>query len=55
MGKYVAYFLSFVFLIVGLEYFRILDIPYLDLPDVQSKGIEYKQKSKENMRLRFGD
>jgi hypothetical protein len=55
MGKYVAYFLCFVFLIVGLEYFKIVDIPYLDLPDVKLKGKEYKQKSEENMRLRFSD
>jgi hypothetical protein len=55
MGKYVAYFLCFVFLLLGLEYFKIVDIPYLDLPDVQSKGKVYKEKSEENMRLRFGD
>ena len=55
MGKYVAYFLCFVFVLLGLEYFKIVDIPYLDLQEVQSKGKEYKQKSEENMRLRFGD
>ena len=55
MGKYVAYILCVLLLLLGLEYFRIVDIPYLDLPDIQSTGKEYKQKSEDNMRRRFGD
>ena len=55
MGKYVAYALCVLLLVLGLEYFKIVDIPYLDLPDIQSEGREYKQKSEENMKHQFGD
>lgn len=55
MGKYVVYILCIIFLLLALEYFKIVDIPYLDLPDIQSKGEAYKQKSEDNMQRRFGD
>ena len=54
MGKYVAIILCVLILLLGLEYFKIVDIPYLDLPDVQSRGEEYKHKSEDNMKRRFG-
>ena len=55
MGKYIAYILCILIILLALEYFQIVDIPYLDLPDIQTKGEEYKEKSEDNMRRRFGD
>ena len=55
MGKYIAYILCILVIIFALEYFQIVDIPYLELADIQTKGEEYKEKSEDNMRRRFGD
>jgi hypothetical protein len=55
MGKYIAYILCIIVILLGLEYFQIVDIPYLDLPDIQAEGEAYKEKSEDNMKRRFGD
>ncbi|MGD8881066.1 MAG: hypothetical protein PVI82_04200 [Desulfobacterales bacterium] len=55
MGKYVAYLVCFLIILFALEYFQIVDIPYLDLPDIQTTGEDYKEKSEDNMKRRFGD
>lgn len=55
MGRYVAYIVCIVLILLALEYFHVVDIPYLDLPDVQSQGEAYKKKSEDNMKRRFGD
>lgn len=55
MGKYVAYIVCILIILFALEYFRIVDIPYLDLPDIQTTGEEYKEKSEDKMKRRFGD
>ena len=55
MGKYIGYILCVLGILFALEYFQIVDIPYLELPDIQSKGEEYKEKSEDNMNRRFGD
>ena len=55
MGKYIAYIISIVVVLLALEYFQIVDIPYLDLPDVQAEGEAYREKSEDNMKRRFGD
>ena len=55
MGKYVAYVVGILVILFALEFFQIVDIPFLDMPDVQSTGEEYKQKSEDNMKRRFGD
>ena len=55
MGKYIAYIVSIVVILLALEYFQIVDIPYLDLPDVQAEGEAYREKSEDNMKRRFGD
>jgi hypothetical protein len=55
MGKYISYILCILVIIFALEYFQVVDIPYLDLPDIQTKGEEYKEKSEDNMKRRFGD
>jgi hypothetical protein len=55
MGKYIGYFLIVLIIIFALEYFKIVDIPYFDLPDLQTKGEQIKAKSEDNMKHRFGD
>jgi hypothetical protein len=55
MGKYIGYILCILVVLFALEYFQIVDIPYLDLPDIQTKGEGYKEKSEDNMKRRFGD
>jgi hypothetical protein len=55
MGKYVAIILCVLCLLLVLEYFKIVDIPYLELPDIQSQGEAYKHKSEDNLKRRFGD
>ena len=55
MGKYISYFLIILVLVFALEYLRIVDIPYFDIPDLQNKGEQIKSKSEDNMQRRFGD
>jgi hypothetical protein len=55
MGKYIGYILCILVILFALEYFQIVDIPYFDIPDLQTKGEEYKKKSEDNMRRQFGD
>ena len=55
MGKYIAYIICVIGILIALEYFKIVDVPYLDLPDLQTKGEQIKEKSEDNMRRRFGD
>jgi hypothetical protein len=54
MGKYIGYILCILVILFALEYFQIVDIPYFDIPDLQTKGEKIKEKS-DNMRRRFGD
>jgi len=55
MGKYIGYMLCILVILFAIEYFQIVDIPYFDLPDLQTKGEEIKEKSEDNMRRRYGD
>ena len=55
MGKYIAYIICVIGILIALEYFKIVDVPYLDLPDLQTKGEQIKEKSEDNMQRRFGD
>lgn len=55
MGKYIGYIVGILLILLALEYFQIIDIPFLDLPDIQAKGQAYKEKSEDNMNRRFGD
>ena len=55
MGKYIGYFLCVLIILFALEYFQIVDIPYFDIPALQAKGEEIKEKSEDNMKRRFGD
>ena len=38
MGKYVAYFLIFLVIIIALEYFQIVDVPFFDLPELSDEA-----------------
>jgi hypothetical protein len=49
------YSCHFLVILFALEYFQIVDIPYFDIPDLQTKGEMIKEKSEDNMRRRFGD
>ena len=55
MGKYIGYFLIILVILFALEYFQIVDIPYFDIPDLQTKGEAIKSKSTDNMKRQFGD
>ena len=55
MGKYIAYTLVVVVVLFFLEWFQIVDIPYVDLPNLAEQQKEAVEKSEDNMRRRFGD
>ena len=55
MGKYIVYIICILVILFALEYFRIVDLPYFDLPDLQTSGEKIKQKSEDNMSRQFGD
>ena len=33
MGKYVGYVILILLILFAIEYFKIVDIPYIDIPD----------------------
>jgi len=37
MGKYIAYTLLIIVVVVTLEWLQIVDVPYLDIPDFTSE------------------
>ena len=55
MGKYIAYILGVIVIHFALEFFEVVDVPGIDLSDMQSAGENIKEKSEDNMRRRFGD
>ena len=55
MGKYIAYTLVVLVILFFLEWFQIVDIPYVDLPNLTKQQKEVIEKSEDNMRKRFGD
>ncbi|KPJ75402.1 MAG: hypothetical protein AMJ54_15070 [Deltaproteobacteria bacterium SG8_13] len=55
MGKYIAYTLVVLVVLFFLEWFQIVDIPYVDLPNLAEQQKEAVEKSEDNMRRRFGD
>ena len=36
MGKYIGYTLLVIVVIIALEWFEIVDVPYFDIPDLTS-------------------
>lgn len=55
MGKYIGYALVVAVVLFFLEWFQIVDIPFVDLPNLSAKQEMVIEKSEENMRRRFGD
>ena len=55
MGKYIGYALVVAAVLFFLEWFQIVDIPFVDLPNLSAKQEMVIEKSEENMRRRFGD
>jgi hypothetical protein len=55
MGKYIAYLMGVVVILLALEFFQIVDIPYIDFAGIESTGEEYKEKSEERMKQKYGD
>jgi hypothetical protein len=37
MGKYIAYTLLIIVVVIALEWLQIVDVPYLDIPDFTSQ------------------
>jgi hypothetical protein len=55
MGKYIGYALVVFVILFLLEWLQLIDIPYVELPDLSAKQKMVMEKSEENMRKRFGD
>lgn len=55
MGKYIGYTLVVLAVLFFLEWFQIVDIPFVELPDLSAKQKMVIEKSEDNMRKRFGD
>ena len=36
MGKYIGYTFLIIVVVIALEYFQIVDVPYFDIPDLTS-------------------
>jgi hypothetical protein len=44
MGKYIVYIIGILVILLFLEWFRIVDIPYIDLPNYTgSKKVLYEK------------
>ena len=55
MGKYIGYALVILVALFLLEWLQIVDIPFVELPDLSGKQKMVIEKSEDNMRKRFGD
>ena len=55
MGKYIGYALIVLVILFALEWFEIVDVPILEIPDLTSSKEAIIEKSEDNMRRRFGD
>lgn len=47
MGKYLGYFILVVLVIFALEWFEIVDIPFLEIPDYLTGKEDFMQKTSE--------
>jgi hypothetical protein len=53
MGKFIGYALLFIVIVLALEWFHIVDVPYLDIPDYtagKKQGIESTQDAVDQMK-----
>jgi hypothetical protein len=55
MGKYIGYAACILVALFFLEWFQIIDIPFVDLPDFTSGKKELIEKSGDSLEQRFGD
>ena len=55
MGKYIGYTLVVLVALFLLEWLQIVDIPFVELPDLSAKQEMILEKSEDNMSRRFGD
>jgi hypothetical protein len=45
MGKYIFYIVMVAIIAFALEFFQVVDIPYLEIPDYMSGKAEMTQKT----------
>ena len=50
MGKFIVYALCIVAVLFFLEWFRIVDIPYFDIPDFTGSKKSLIEKSPESLK-----
>ena len=50
MGKFVAYFIVIVMVLFALEWFEIVDIPFLEIPDYLSGKEETVDKTEKALK-----
>lgn len=55
MGKYIGYAVCILVALFFLEWFQIIDIPFVDLPDYTIGKKELIEKSGNSLEQRFGD
>jgi hypothetical protein len=55
MGKYIGYAACILVALFFLEWFQIIDIPFVDLPDYTSGKKVLIEKSGDSLEKRFGD
>lgn len=47
MGKYLAYFIVIVLILFALEWFEVVDIPFLEIPNYLTGKEDFIQKTSE--------
>ena len=50
MGKYVGYVILILIILLAVEYFGIVDIPYFDIPDYFSGKEDMMDKTEKAMK-----
>jgi hypothetical protein len=55
MAKYFGYTVCILVALFFLEWFHIIDIPFVDIPDYTSGKKELIEKSADSLDQRFGD
>jgi hypothetical protein len=49
MGKYIFYALAVLVILFALEWFEIVDVPFLEIPDITGQKKEIMDRSKDAM------
>jgi hypothetical protein len=53
MGKYLAYLIVIMIILFGLEWFEVVDIPFLEIPDYLSgkeQALDKTEKALEQLK-----